>query len=297
MKELSKIEWTDATWNFILGCDKCSPGCAGCYALKDVARMAGNPNPNVSAANKGLVYRQENGLLNWTGGINYIPKRLAKPFEWPDRMKVFVNSLSDAFHESVPLEVIRRAFAVMRSTPWHNYQVLTKRADNLERLSGELDWPANVWQGVSVENQANAYRVDHLRRTGAKVKFLSVEPLLGPVELDLTGIDWVIVGGESGPTARPFDPAWALSVRDQCRRFGVKFFFKQHGSFLVGDKRRDKKANGRLLDGVEYSEMPEVELVAVPPRKERLRLKAQLVPEAEEFQVVPLGTVRRGEND
>lgn len=293
----SLIEWTNATWNFLLGCDKCSAGCAGCYALKDAARMAGNPNPNVADANEGLVYRQDNGQLNWTGRINFMPQRLAKPFEWTTSMKVFVNSLSDAFHESVPLDVIQRAFAVMRATPWHTYQILTKRADKLEELSSQFDWPDNVWQGVSVEDQANVYRIDHLRRTGAKVKFLSVEPLLGPVTLDLAGIDWVIVGGESGPTARPFDPSWALSIRNQCRAAGVRFFFKQHGSYLVGDRRKNKKANGRLLDGVEYNEMPEVPIVAVPTKAERRLLTAQLVPEAEQFEVVQLGIAKRGSED
>jgi protein gp37 len=273
MSNTSTIEWTNATWNFLLGCEKVSPGCAGCYAIKDVIRMAGNPNEKVSAANRGLAYRQANGILNWTGAVRLLPERLAAPFSWPSPKKVFVNSLSDLFHADVPVDFIRRAFAVMRATPWHTYQALTKRAERLEVLSPELDWPENLWMGVSVESQAYAGRVDHLRRTAANVKFLSVEPLLGPVTLDLTGIDWVITGGESGPRARPFDPAWALSLYEQCRASGTLFFHKQNGG-------RNKKATGRLLGGRTYDEMPEVTPVDVPPARVRRGLAARLVPEA-----------------
>lgn len=273
MSSTSSIEWTNATWNFLLGCDKVSPGCAGCYAVKNVLRMAGNPNPKVAAANRGLAYRQANGVLNWTGVVRPLPERLAVPFGWPAPKKVFVNSLSDLFHEDVPVGFLRRAFAVMRATPWHTYQALTKRAERLEALSPELDWPDNLWMGVSVESQPYADRVEHLRRTGARVKFLSVEPLLGPVTLDLSGIDWVITGGESGPRARPLDPAWALAVRDQCRAAGTLFFHKQNGG-------RNKKVTGRLLDGRTYDEIPPVAEVAVPPAWERKLLAARLVPEA-----------------
>ncbi|MBX9582845.1 MAG: phage Gp37/Gp68 family protein [Gemmataceae bacterium] len=273
MSATSSIEWTNATWNFLLGCTKCSAGCASCYAVTHVLRMAGNPNPRVSAANAGLAYRQDNGLLNWTGEVRGLPDRLAHPFGWPAPAKVFVNSLSDLFHEDVPVGFIRRAFDVMRATPWHTYQCLTKRAGRLAELSPDLDWPANVWMGVSVESQPYAPRVDRLRTTGARVKFLSVEPLLGPVTLDLGGIDWVITGGESGPHARPFDPAWALAVRDQCRAAGVKFFHKQNGG-------RNKKATGRLLGGRTYDGMPDVIPAPVPPARERRALAARLVPEA-----------------
>ncbi len=273
MSQLSSIEWTNATWNFLLGCEKISPGCAYCYAVKEVLRMAGNPNPKVSSANRGLAHRQANGLLNWTGIVRTLPERLAKPFEWSSPLKVFVNSLSDLFHRDVPMEFIRRAFAVMAATPHHTYQLLTKRAERMEACSPDLDWPDNVWAGVSVENQNYAYRIDHLRRSGAKVKFLSVEPLIGPVQLDLTGIDWVITGGESGPHARSFDPAWALAVRDQCREFGTAFFHKQNGG-------KNKKRTGRLLGGAEYSEMPTIPTVEVPPSKIRRELARQFVPEA-----------------
>ncbi len=280
MSEKSPIEWTSATLNALVGCEKCSPGCANCYAIQDVIRMAGNPNPKVADANRGLAYRQDNGVLNWTGMVRFLPERLAKPFSWPSPAKVFVNSLSDMFHIDVSLEVICRMFDVMRATPWHTYQILTKRAERLEELSPHLDWPENVWLGVSVESQPYGDRVDNLRRTGARVKFLSVEPMLGPVELDLAGIHWVIIGGESGPRARPFDPAWALAVRDQCRAAGVLFFHKQNGSFLVGDRRRARKVNGRLLGGRLYDEMPDTTPVPVPSAKDRVALARRLVPEA-----------------
>lgn len=273
MSDISAIEWTNATWNFLLGCDKVSPGCAGCYAVKDVLRMSGNPNRKVSDANRGLAYRQANGILNWTGVVRCLPERLAVPFGWPAPKKVFVNSLSDLFHADVPVEFIRRAFDVMRATPWHTYQALTKRAARLEDLSPHLEWPDNLWMGVSVESQGYAGRIDHLRRAGAKVKFLSVEPLLGPVTLDLAGIDLVITGGESGPRARPFDPLWALAVRDQCEAAGSLFFHKQNGG-------RNKKLTGRLLGGRTYDAMPAVAGAGVPPASVRRMLAARLVPES-----------------
>jgi protein gp37 len=273
MSDVTKIEWTNATLNALIGCEKISPGCAYCYACKDVIRMASNPNPKVSAANCGLAHRQANGILDWTGVVRILPERLAVPFAWPRSKLVFVNSLSDMFHRDVPLEFIRRSLAVMAATPWHTYQLLTKRAERLMELSPALDWPENVWMGVSVENQTYTRRVDCLRRSEARIKFVSAEPLLGPVELDLTRIDWVITGGESGPRARPFDPAWALDVRDQCARAGVAFFHKQNGG-------RNKKASGRLLDGRIYDAMPPVARLSVPSAKERRALAERLVPEA-----------------
>lgn len=281
MSDISKIEWTNATWNFLVGCEKISPGCSNCYAIKDVIRMAGNPNERVASANRGLACRQDNGILNWTGIVRMLPERLAKPFFWSTPTKVFVNSLSDLFHADVPVEFIRRALGVMAATPQHTYQILTKRAERLAALSLELDWPDNVWMGVSVESQAYAHRVDHLRRTGAKVKFLSVEPLLGPVELDLAGIDWVITGGESGPRARPFNPAWALLIRDQCRDAGAAFFHKQNGG-------RNKKTSGRELDGQVYGGMPSVIARPVPSARERRELARRLVPEHIEVSRTPL---------
>lgn len=236
-------------------------------------RMVGNPNPKVAAANRGLARRQANGILDWTGVVRMLPERLALPLAWPRPKLVFVNSLSDLFLDEVPLEFLRRSFAVMAATPWHTYQVLTKRAERLEELSPRLDWPDNAWMGVSVENQVCARRADHLRRTGARVKFLSVEPLLGPVDLDLSGIDWVITGGESGPRARPFDPTWAIAVGDQCARAGVAFFHKQNGG-------RNKRASGRLLGGRTYEAMPPVVERAVPSAEQRRALARRLVPEA-----------------
>jgi protein gp37 len=178
------------------------------------------------------------------------PKMLELPLRWKKPQTIFVNSMSDLFHEDVPVEYIQRVFDVMRRAHWHRFQVLTKRADRLAELSSEIDWPENVWMGVSVENASYVGRIDELRTTGAHVKFLSLEPLLGPLrKLELTSIDWVIVGGESGHRARPMNPAWVTDLRDQCARAGVAFFFKQWGG-------KNKKKAGRLLDGRTWDEMP-----------------------------------------
>jgi len=173
------------------------------------------------------------------------------PLNWRRSRTIFVNSMSDVFHKDVPLAFVQRVFNVMGRAHWHIFQVLTKRSDRLLALSPVLPWSSNIWMGVSVESQKYAFRIEDLRRTGAHVKFLSLEPLLGPLpRLDLRGIDWVIVGGESGPRARPMDPDWVVAIRDQCRRANVAFFFKQWGG------RRKKKA-GRLLEGRTWDEMPE----------------------------------------
>jgi protein gp37 len=175
---------------------------------------------------------------------------LTLPLAWKRPMTIFVNSMSDLFHPDVPFEYVQDVFAIMERASWHRFQVLTKRADTLEKVSGELSWPPNVWMGVSVENSRFTHRINHLRRTGAKVKFLSLEPLLGPLEgLDLKGIDWVIVGGESGPGARPLRPEWVIDLRDQCRNAEVPFFFKQWGGTR-------KKVTGRSLEGKIWSQMP-----------------------------------------
>jgi protein gp37 len=230
----SSIEWTESTWNPVTGCTKLSPGCKHCYAERMSERLLAMGQPN---------YR--NGF-----NLTLQPHVLELPLQWKKPQTIFVNSMSDLFHKDVPLAFIRRAFDVMRRAHWHRFQVLTKRAERLAKLDGKLDWPPNVWMGVSVEAAEYTTRIDDLRGTGAAVKFLSLEPLLGPLpDLDLRGIDWVIIGGESGPKARPMAPEWVTDLRDQCRRAAVPFFFKQWGG-------RNKKRAGRLLNGRTWDEMP-----------------------------------------
>jgi len=234
MAQGSGIEWTGSTWNPVTGCTKVSPGCKHCYAKRMAERL------------------RAMGQANYANGFELTlqPHMLELPLRWRKPQTIFVNSMSDLFHEEVPLGYTRRVFDVMRRAGWHRFQVLTKRAERLVRLSPQLSWPENVWMGVSVETDRYRHRIDALRSTGAVVKFLSLEPLLGPLHaLDLTGIDWVIVGGESGPRARPMDPAWVTDLRDQCRRAGVPFFFKQWGGV-------NKKKAGRLLQGRTWSQMP-----------------------------------------
>ena len=218
------------------GCTKVSPGCKHCYA----ERMAGRLHAMGAAA-----YR--NGFE-----LTLQPQKLDLPLRWRRPQTIFVNSMSDLFHEDVPTDYVRRVFDVMRRASWHRFQVLTKRAERLAELDAELVWAPNIWMGVSVESAAYAWRIDCLRRTRARVRFLSLEPLLGPLEgLHLSGIHWVIVGGESGPGARPMEAPWVRSVRDQCLRAGVPFFFKQWGGV-------NKKRAGRVLDGRTWDEMPDV---------------------------------------
>jgi protein gp37 len=231
----SHIEWTDATWNPVTGCAKISPGCKHCYAERLAHRL------------------QLMGQANYRNGFKLTlqPQMLDLPFTWRAPRRIFVNSMSDLFHEDVPLEYIRRVFDVMERADWHQFQVLTKRADRLREVSACLPWPSNVWMGVSLENSDYVDRIDDLCATGAAVKFLSLEPLLGPLpNLELRSIDWVIVGGESGPGARPIDERWVLDIRDQCKRAGVAFFFKQWGGVR-------KSSTGRTLRGRTYDEMPE----------------------------------------
>ena len=232
----SSIEWTEATWNPVTGCNKISPGCKFCYAEVMARRL------------------KAMGQKNYVNGFDLTlqPHMLARPLQWKKPQVIFVNSMSDLFHDDVPVEYIRRVFKVMESAHWHQFQVLTKRAERLEQVASELPWPENVWMGVSVENDDYTSRIDHLRRTPAAVKFLSLEPLLGPLaDLDLQGIDWVIVGGESGRSPRPMDPAWVRSIRDQCVQAAVPFFFKQWGG-------RNKKKAGRELDRLTWDQMPGV---------------------------------------
>ena len=243
MSDRSAIEWTEATWNPTTGCDRISAGCDHCYALTLAKRLKA----------MGAEKYQVDGDPRTSGpgfGLTLHPDALSVPYRWRTPRLVFVNSMSDLFHARVPLEFIREVFQVMADTPQHTYQVLTKRSRRLRRLAGKLDWPPNVWMGVSVEDQTHLYRVDDLREVPAAVRFLSCEPLLGPLTgLDLTGIDWVIAGGESGPGHRPMEEAWVLELRDLCQAHGVPFFFKQWGG-------RTPKAGGRLLEGRTWDQMP-----------------------------------------
>jgi len=234
MASNSAIEWTESTWNPLTGCTKISPGCKHCYAERMALRLKAMGQPNY--ANGFELALHENAL--------------ELPLKWKKPQTIFVNSMSDLFHRDVPVEFIARTFDVMRRADWHIFQVLTKRSDRLQELSPMLPWAPHIWMGVSVETLKYTPRIDYLRQTGAMIKFLSLEPLLGPLpSLNLEGIDWVIVGGESGPRARPMDPAWVLEIRDQCLDARVPFFFKQWGG------TRKKKA-GRELEGRTWNEMP-----------------------------------------
>ncbi|RMF48611.1 MAG: phage Gp37/Gp68 family protein [Bacteroidetes bacterium] len=237
----TSIEWTEATWNPLTGCTKISPGCKHCYAERMARRL------------------QAMGVPKYRNGFRLTlhPTVLTEPLRWRTPRMIFVNSMSDLFHHDVPPEFICAVFDVMRQAHWHTFQILTKRAERLRALDSLLDWPPNVWMGVSVERADYIARIDDLRATGAAIKFVSCEPLLGPLpHLPLDGIDWVIVGGESGPGARPMDPAWVRDIRDQCLAADVPFFFKQWGG-----PRKDR--TGRLLDGRTWDAMPGE--VATPP--------------------------------
>ena len=234
MAEHSRIEWTSASWNPVTGCDQVSPGCAHCYAKTFAERFAGVP---------GHPYEQGFGLRLWSD-------RLELPLRWRRPKLIFVNSMSDLFHERVPDDDIERVFDVMRRADHHIFQILTKRHDRLAELAPALHWPENVWMGVSMENRRFVHRVHALREFRPAVRFISAEPLLGPLEgLDLTGIDWLIAGGESGPGHRRVDADWVRELRDRCAAEHVAFFFKQWGG-------RTAKARGRELDGRTWDEMP-----------------------------------------
>ncbi len=259
MSANSAIEWTDATWNPVRGCTKISPGCAHCYAEVFAERFRGVP---------GHPYEQGFDL-------RFVPEKLAEPLRWPVPKMVFVNSMSDLFHEDVPLDYIRRVVQVMDRANWHTYQVLTKRSDRLRALlQNELRWAAqlpHIWWGVSVENRQHGLpRLEDLRNTPAAVRFLSVEPLLedlGTINLD--GIHWVIVGGESGHGARPMDPAWVLRLRDQCHVAGIPFFFKQWGGVRKGK-------TGRELEGRTYDEKPAGSVVPIAAKAVRMKMIEEL---------------------
>lgn len=236
MSTNSSIEWTESTWNPITGCTKVSPGCRHCYAERMAIRLKAMGQPNYS-----------NGF-----DLTLHDHVLSLPLTWKQPQTIFVNSMSDLFHEEVPIEFIEKTFEVMNQAAWHTFQVLTKRSQRLINLDSIIEWPKNVWMGVSVETEMYCFRIDDLRQTHAFVKFISFEPLLGPMpNLNLYGIDWVIVGGESGPRARPLEPDWVMDIRDQCIASRIPFFFKQWGG-------TQKKRNGRLLEGKIWDELPSV---------------------------------------
>lgn len=237
MADGSAIEWTDATWNPVRGCTKVSPGCKHCYAETFAERFRGVKD-----------HPFEHGF-----DLRLVPKALDLPLRWRASRRIFVNSMSDLFHEEVPLAYICRVFDVMQRASQHQFQVLTKRAERMAELADKLSISSNVWMGVSVENAQYTSRIGALRGVNAAVRFLSIEPLLGPLPaLDLDRIHWVIVGGESGPGARPMNPDWVRSIRDQCQKAGVHFFFKQWGGV-------QKHRTGRTLDGRTWEEMPETQ--------------------------------------
>ena len=230
----SSIEWTESTWNPVTGCTKISPGCKNCYAERMSIRL------------------KAMGQRNYAIGFELTPHESARELrlKWKKPQIIFVNSMSDLFQEGISVEFIQRAFKVMREANWHQYQILTKRSERLLELDPEIEWAPHIWMGVSVESKDYKYRIDHLRKTKAKIKFLSIEPLLGPLgKLNLRKINWAIVGGESGPYARPMDPKWVLNIRDQCRKTKVPFFFKQWGG-------KNRKKTGRVLEGRTWDQMP-----------------------------------------
>jgi protein gp37 len=247
MPATTQIEWTDATWNPVTGCTKITRGCDFCYAERFSERFRGVPG-----------HAFEHGF-----DLTLRPDRLMQPVTWRQPKRVFVNSMSDLFHKEIPKAFVDAVFDTMEAADWHTFQILTKRSSLMARyLSGRYGSdlaPAHIWLGVSVEDRQNAVRIKHLRATRAAVKFISFEPLLGPIgKVDLTGIDWAIVGGESGPKARPMDEAWVVELRDQCLSAGVAFFFKQWGGIRP-------KSGGRMLRGREWNEYP-----GTADRKKRL---------------------------
>jgi protein gp37 len=246
----TKIEWTEATWNPVTGCSKISAGCLHCYAERMARRLQAMGQPNYREGFKVVCH----------------PEALRRPLAYKQARMIFVNSMSDLFHEDVSETFIRQIFDVMRQAYWHQFQVLTKRSGRLKELARTLNWPENVWVGVTVEEEPLRFRIDDLREVPSAIRFLSLEPLLGPLhDLDLSHIDWVIVGGESGPGSRPIERSWVRDIRDQCRAQGVAFFFKQWGGV-------DKKKTGRALDGRLWDEIPEPSVPSGHPPRTPQRL-------------------------
>jgi len=241
MSTQTAIEWTESTWNPVSGCTKISPGCAHCYAERMAKRLQAMGQ-----------YRYRNGFA-----VTLHPEAIDEPFSWKKPRVVFVNSMSDLFHEEVPVDFIRRIFDVINDCPQHTFQILTKRSLRLAELAPLLPWSNNLWMGVTVENNDCLFRIDHLRHVGASIRFLSLEPLLGPLDdLMLEGIDWVIVGGESGPGARPMKKEWVLSIQSKCQRANVPFFFKQWGGV-------HKKKAGRSLEGRTWDQRPQIKSASI----------------------------------
>lgn len=251
MADKSAIEWTEATWNPTTGCDRISAGCDNCYALTLAKRLKAMGNPKY----------QNDGDPRTSGpgfAVTEHPDSLALPFRWTSPRTVFVNSMSDLFHARISDDFIKQVFDVMASTPRHTYQVLTKRPRRARRFAASLPWAPNIWLGVSIEDERQLWRVEELRETPAKTRFVSAEPLLGPIgDIDLSGIDWLIAGGESGPGFRPMRADWVREIRDRCAISNVAFFFKQWGGHTP-------KAGGRMLDGKTYDEMPVAHREATP---------------------------------
>ena len=245
----SDIEWTESTWNPVTGCTQVSPGCAHCYAKTFAERFRGVP---------GHPYQMGFELA-------LRPSRVEQPLQWKKPQLIFVNSMSDLFHEEVPDAFIHQVFETMEAASWHQFQLLTKRPERLAAMAGELRFPDNLWVGVSVENQRWTSRIDYLREVSAEVRFLSCEPLLGPLHLDLRDIHWVIVGGESGHRARRMKPEWVRSIRDQCSDAEVPFFFKQWGAYNEAGLRKGKAASGRELDAQTWDELPAFTKAALVP--------------------------------
>ncbi|MFN7220048.1 MAG: DUF5131 family protein [Burkholderiales bacterium] len=253
MSDSSRIEWTQATWNPVAGCNVLSPGCTNCYAMRMAARLAAMGQDKYIGTT-----RKSGGRAKWTGKISLDEAALELPQKWKRGRLIFVNSMADLFHDKVPAAFVRRVFDAMAAAPQHTFQVLTKRPERMLALSNKLPWASHIWMGVSVESSDYTGRIDLLRQSGAAVKFLSLEPLLGPLDaLDLRGIDWVIAGGESGPGARPMEQQWVRSIRDQCRAAKVAFHFKQWGG-------TNKKRAGRNLDGRTWDDLPGFRANALP---------------------------------
>lgn len=248
MANKSSIEWTDSTWNPVTGCSKISSGCKNCYAERMAKRLQ----------NMG-VERYKNAFK-----LSLHPEVLELPLLWKTPKVIFVNSMSDLFHEEVPLVFIQKIFDIMKNAYWHTFQVLTKRSERLKLLAPMIEWPDNVWMGVSIESQRYVYRIDHLRNVPAAVRFLSVEPLIGKIDnMNLKNIDWVIVGGESGPRARKLEQEWVIQIKNICERYKVPFFFKQWGGTR-------KSKSGRILLGKTWDSMP-------TPKNPRRRLASMKV--------------------